>query len=147
MKTPREILLERHRKMEPKLDALRREVLADSLQAHEARGEPRESRWRLSPAFVVEKLWRELVWPCRRIWAGLATAWVVILALNLMSGTGDGRQMAAKAESRPGPEVMAVLREQRQMLAQLLEPSALPASSRPKIPGPRGDLRVESSIV
>ena len=42
MKTPRELLLERHRQMETKLDAVRQQVLAEHLQKA---GTPNASWW------------------------------------------------------------------------------------------------------
>lgn len=72
MKTPREILLQRHQAADAKLNQIRREVIAQLEKPPVARAE-----W--LPLCALLKLWRELIWPARRIWAGLATTWVFIL--------------------------------------------------------------------
>ncbi len=85
MKTPREILLKLHRSTEPKLDRLWDESLAPELQR--GRAHTREASTGRQNLLLAAgwKLWRELVLPSRRIWAGLACAWVVIAVLNLAS--------------------------------------------------------------
>src|SRR5438128_12600352 len=45
--------------------------------------------------------WRELLWPCPQAWAGLAAAWVLILALN--AATRDPVQVAKTAKATPAP--------------------------------------------
>jgi hypothetical protein len=141
MKTPREILLARSRDAEPKLDAIRKNVLANC--AGEAEKNP-EHQSILSLSFVLMKLWQELIWPCRRIWLGMAAAWVVILTLNF--ATGEATPMATSLASRPTPEVIALLQEQRRMMVQLLEPLPSMEASRPKIPGPRSEQRETVAI-
>src|SRR6266850_14918 len=84
-RTPREILFERHRDAEGRLDAIRERVLVQELAATGA-GAMHGSR---DVAQILVRLpvriWTELFWPCRRIWAGLAAAWLVIMAVNLQS--------------------------------------------------------------
>jgi hypothetical protein len=91
-------------------------------------------------------LWRELIRPSRRIWAGLACAWVVIVALNLASFEPAPR-VASKAEPRSRDEMQALI-EQRRMLAQMIGPVPAPESTRTLIPpSPRSDRLVEVSTV
>ena len=82
MKTPREILLKRHQSANAKLDQLRREVLSTTL-SHPIRDFRRDGREEKPLAvralFVV---WRELIWPCRRAWAGMAALWLVLWGIN-----------------------------------------------------------------
>jgi len=33
---------------------------------------------------------RDMIWPCRRIWAGMAAIWLVVLSLNAWPGTKQG---------------------------------------------------------
>src|SRR5438034_2878338 len=62
--------------------------------------------------------WREFLWPSPRAWVGLAAAWAVILLLNLSLP-----EPAPKAEvPEPSGQVLKVLKEQRRMLAELIEP-------------------------
>ena len=132
MKTPREILLGRHRSVEPKLERMWAENLSLEL-----RSEGASTRENVFLA-VGWKLWRELIWPSRRIWAGLACAWVVIVALNLTSFEPAPR-VASKAEPRSRDEMQALI-EQRRMLAQMLDPLSEPSSKRKSnLPGPRSD--------
>ena len=42
----------------------------------------REWTFTVTLANVVRLSFRELIWPCRRIWMGLAAVWVIILAVN-----------------------------------------------------------------
>jgi hypothetical protein len=144
MKTPREILLKRHRSVEPRLDRMWADSLAPKL------------RLELSSATAVEpvhqkllfavgwKLWRELIWPNRRIWAGLACAWVLIIVLNVASYE-PSPQVADKAKPRSREEMRALI-EQRQLLAQMIGPVPEPASRRKSHPsGPRSERADEIS--
>jgi hypothetical protein len=124
MKTPREILMERHSAAESKLDAIRKEVVASEFEGNERR------------TGLVETLWQELILPCRRIWVGLAATWAIILVVNLLNGPST--ETIASKQALPGPEVVAALREQRQLFTQLLEPLPPSPATRPNPPGPRG---------
>jgi len=145
MKTPREILFERHQSAEPRLDAIRRQVLAEHLKTDAADGN-RQRQPSFSLPFVLAKLWQELVWPCRRFWIGVAAVWVVILALALIT-TAEAPKVAAYKPPAPNPEVLMALREQRNLLDQLLEPVAPPPVSSSPPPGPRSERRIELIIV
>jgi hypothetical protein len=124
MKTPREILLGRHKAAEPKLDAIREEVVSSEIV-----GKERGKRF-------TETLWQELILPCRRIWVGLAATWAIILVVNLLNGPST--ETIASKQALPGPEVVAALREQRQLFTQMLEPLPPSPATRPNPPGPRG---------
>ncbi|HUZ06043.1 MAG TPA: hypothetical protein VMV89_01000 [Candidatus Paceibacterota bacterium] len=133
MKTPRDILMERHQTAAPKLDALRREVVAELNN----KGTKEQS---LLAAFVASllrcpnKLWLELVWPCRRIWAGLAAIWVFIFAVNL-SQRDPSEMMAQKTP--PSPEMILTFRQQEILLAELAGQNEPQAAERPKTYSPR----------
>jgi hypothetical protein len=128
MKTPREILLERHQVAQPKLDRLRQQVLSSALEARAA-----------SPhlhvlARAALKMWRELIWPSRRTWAGLTAAWVVLAAINLEMG--DTVRMSAGERLLPASDLAQAFAEQKRVLAELLQPAiALPP--KPPRPSPR----------
>ena len=131
MKTPRELILERHQAAEAKLKALRAEDLAAC-----ARGaaEPSPAR---PPAPAPAGFWREAFWPWRRTWTAMAVIWVVILALTLASG--EPPRVASARAPRPDPETLAILDEQKQLLAQLLGAGAPPPASRLRAPSPRSE--------
>lgn len=135
MKPPGDILLKRHEPVEPKLDRMWNETLAPNLSRHEN-----------LLLVVCWKLWRELIWPSRRIWAGLACAWAVIVILNIASSEPATR-VTGKAEPM-SPEKMQALIEQRRMLAQMIEPSPEPIDKRKSNPsGPRSDLAAKTFAV
>jgi len=62
--------------------------------------------------------WRELLWPSPQAWAGLAAVWIVILAASFATRepvpVTEARQVAPLS-----PEMRQMLREQRQMFAEL----------------------------
>jgi len=140
MKTPREILLKQHQAVDPKLDRMWTETIAPELLSWRAtlrrgRRNVTDARERISMANV---LWRELIWPCRRVWAGVACAWLLIIGLNMASFERTSR-VASKTEPRSGEDIRAFI-EQRRLLAQLTGWLPEPANTRkPNPPGPRSD--------
>jgi hypothetical protein len=159
MKTLREILLKRHQPVEPKLDRMWDESLAPSVAAvcdrRESEQRRREvgtpfdltqGRRRAPLQFVAWKLWRELILPSRRIWAGLACVWVVIAVLNLASSE-PVTEVAHNAKP-PSREELRALIEQRQMLAQLIGPLTEPTEThKSNPPGPRSERVGERAAV
>lgn len=144
MKTPREILLKRHRSVEPKLDRLWDESLALELPSGSVRAREASTNW--SNLFLAAggKLWRELVLPSRRIWVGLACAWVVIAVLNLASSE-PATEVVSRAKPRSGEEIRALI-EQRRMLAQLIGPQAEPAHAQKRVvPSPHSERAARTS--
>lgn len=141
MKTPREILLNRHRPAETKLDAVRKSALDAAFPSAARNVETRAP----FPRRLVWVLWRELIFPCRRVWAGLAAAWVVLLVLNLPH---DGRNSQVLAQiTPPNREVQALLREQREMLTQFVEPSVPSPAVPSKTTVPRSEIPQTITLV
>jgi hypothetical protein len=125
MKTPRDILLERHQATVPKLDTIRHDVLNAEFKVGQA------SRLSLISLFfqmetgwkpVLRLLWLELVWPCRRTWATLAAVWVALLIFNVSQR--DKVELAARKLPPPSPEAVMAGRQQERLLAELIGPSA-----------------------
>ena len=171
MKTPRDLILEKHRHADTKLASIRPEDLAAaarpsvtlspiggegqgegaaclSFDAAVSNGKPMQGL-QARPFFlwlIAQNFWHESILPWRRVWAGLATVWLGIFVLNVASH-GAPQTTVAKAPAADSRVVLAAWRERRQVLAQLLGP-ALPAAEtiRP-IPGPRSSLRVELMVV
>jgi hypothetical protein len=132
MKSPREILLKQHRSVEPKLDRIWARTLSPELRSE---GTPTRENVFVAAGWT---LWRELIWPSRRIWAGLACAWVAILVLNVAFSEPTTR-VANKSEPRSREEMQSLI-EQRRMLAQMLDPLSEPSRKRrSNPPGPRSD--------
>lgn len=64
--TPRDLLLARHSDTVSQLDALRRSTLADATP------------------IPASQLLHALFYPQRRLWIGLAAAWILIFAINFL---------------------------------------------------------------
>jgi len=139
MKTPREILLQQHRAAEPRLDEIRRAAVAQMAK-------PPVTHTERLPLRALLTLWRELIWPCRQTWAGLAAVWVVLLTLQLMSR--DASAVVARKSPPPSPEVLMVLRQQKLLLAELVDRPESRAADRPKVVPlrPRSERREEMWI-
>jgi hypothetical protein len=135
MKTPRDILFARHQNTAPKLDAIRREVLSAEFQNENQ-----------IPFFVnlPLALWRELVWPCRRIWSGLAAVWVLIFVFNFSQR--DKSEMMAGKTPLPSPDMILVFRQQERLLAELIGPNEMRIAEPPKtfLPRPSSERRFET---
>jgi hypothetical protein len=119
MKTPREILLNRHQAAQTELDRIRQTVVAEMPQPApnaEKRSSPRELPLLLAAAL---KLWRELILPCRRTWAGLAAVWLVIVGFHI--GGADSSGAAARTPVVPGQELRIALAQRRAWLAELAQ--------------------------
>jgi hypothetical protein len=137
MKTPREVLLERHQAAAPKLDAIRREVVA-GLNHEDTKTQNWAFHFVSSCLGCFSKLWQELVFPSRRIWAGLATAWLLILAVNF-SLRDPAQTTSLKSSS---PEIFMSFRQQERLLAELTGPDDWRIAEPPKkfSPKPRTEI-------
>lgn len=140
MKTPREILLQHHQAAAPKLDEIRRTVVSTLKER------PRACEQNLAVALAF-KLWRELVWPCRRTWAGLAVTWLILVVFNLTHA--EHSQVVAGKSSMPPTEIRLAFQEQQRLLAELVgpRPATPPAEPRRRNPQPRSERRVELLMV
>jgi hypothetical protein len=111
MKTPKEILLETHQVMTPRLDKLREDVLAVELgQANS----PISPKRRNIFAAIPLKLWNELIWPSRRAWAGLAAVWVALAVVHFSQNDRGG-----SIQTTPDPQILEAWNEQQAILEQL----------------------------
>ena len=135
MKTPRELLLTRHQSVTPKLDRLRGRVV----EAEELSQVPR-SAGRARFAEACSEFFRIP----RIAWAGLAAAWVVIIALSVASSeTPSAKNSYAKAAPQRSPEMLQALREQRQLFAELVGSAPAPdAEAQRFVPRPRSEKQV-----
>jgi len=124
MKTPREILLARHRAADAKLDAIRRSALA-------AAGEPHLSTHHAATV-ILRALWRELVFPCRHVWTGLAAVWVLLLIINVAQ-----RDTVSSVTGKPvRAEVTLVSWQvQQRWMSELLAERAAPVDAGRPRPG------------
>ncbi len=155
MKTPRQILLQRHREAETELDAVRHKALAaisgpagtthppTAGVPEDAQIWSRRSIWgldrlRAAVRVMFAKTWQELIWPSRRAWTGIAALWVLLLAVNLMLKAASPGVPAAR--SIHSPDLVRAYEEQRRVLAELLAPvNPPPAASARPLPHPRSE--------
>jgi hypothetical protein len=74
-----------------------------------------------------KNVWRELIWPCRRTWAGLATVWVALAVFNAVHAE-RGQTVIAKS-SQPAAAMRLAFMEQQRLLTEIIGPAApaLPA--------------------
>jgi hypothetical protein len=134
MKTPREILLARHQAATPKLDALRHksveQAFSDVLSPSPPSGERVGVRGRM-----LQLIWQELFLPSRRIWAGLAAAWLLILAANVCLRDHSQTIVAVAVSPR---EMISSLHQQQQLLTELIGPNEpyLAEPQKPFVPRP-----------
>ncbi|MGH7977237.1 MAG: hypothetical protein ACREC8_11320 [Limisphaerales bacterium] len=133
MKTPREILLERHQTAAPKLDTIRCEIVGE-LNNRETKKQSFLSGFVVLFLCCSKTFWRELILPSRRIWASLAAIWVFIFILNFSQR--DKMDLMAK-KSSPSPEMILTFGQQQRLLAELIGPDELRATEPPKIFSPR----------
>jgi hypothetical protein len=138
MKTPREILVKRHQSVEPKLDRMWTGNLSPKLRS---KGIPAHENVFVAIGWT---LWRELILPSRRVWAGLACAWALIAILNLASSKPETK-VVARSKPRSSEELRALIDQQR-MFAQLIGPPAEPTYTQKRTsPGPRSERAAQTS--
>jgi anti-sigma factor RsiW len=92
-----------------------------------------------SPRAVLLECWRQLIWPSRRIWSGLAAVWLLILIANLDFHASTPRMMATTSP-RSADFIMA-FREQQQVMAELTDHADVKAIEPPTqfVPRPRSE--------
>jgi hypothetical protein len=148
MKTLREVLLEKHRRAEPKLDTIREQVnagLAAGTKDTPGRSKLTGRGWR-PEASAFQIGWRQLLWSLRWHLAGLSAVWLVVVALNI-DHTPD-RTLGATGRGGPSPrQLLAALRENQRQLRELIAvPASEPAQEPQKLtPSPQSQIRASST--
>jgi hypothetical protein len=144
MKTPRKILLARHRAAESKLDRMRHDLVAQMSRREATADEPLSARNLPLLAAAALKLWRELILPSRRVWAGLAALWLLLLGVNI--GNADKSVTTVDGPREPAQGLRAALERRYQLLEEF---AVLPSAkvTVPPIPNPRprSDRRPETA--
>jgi hypothetical protein len=74
-------------------------------------------------------------WPHPAAWGGLAAIWIFIFAVHF--SIRDQTPILAEKVSPPSPEVIAELRQQQRLFAELIGPNDSDAADRPKTFAPR----------
>ena len=83
-------------------------------------------------------VWNSLFWPHPQAWAGLAVIWVIIALLHFSQR--DESPVRVEKSAPPSPEMLADLRQQQQMLVELLGLNGAGEADRPKKAGPHTQL-------
>lgn len=133
MKTPREILLERHQAAEDRLDAVRQRALADLAQS------PAPERNLLG----VAASWRDFVLSLRWHLAGMSAIWLAVVLLNIDHSPGPAADIAKDKIPSPRQLLMA-LRENRRQLLEVIDPPVIEPAS---IPPRRSEVQSPAVIV
>jgi hypothetical protein len=135
MKTPRDILFARHQAAAPKLDLIRQTTVAAVCDRRASANDVHEQRSQTAATTILRTLWRELIFPCRRIWTGLVAVWILIFIVNVSQRDGSRTGIA---KSSPPMEVMMTFRDQQKLLDELLADRLLPVNvERPRIFSPK----------
>jgi hypothetical protein len=87
---------------------------------------------------------RRIFWPHPAAWAGLAAAWVLIFVLNF--SPRDAAPVVAETFAPPSPEVLAQLRQQQKILAELTGARERGGAELPKTfaPQPRSTRKISA---
>jgi hypothetical protein len=139
MKTPRQMLFDRHSPADRELERIQTRVLACGL--------PIPDQTALAQAggsfghqamLCCRKFWFEVVLPARHVWAGFAAVWLLMAAVNLT----EADHTSARMRSKPVPaSVIIAWQEEQKLMAELLNPPSRQAADRPEpdAPQPRSD--------
>ncbi len=114
MKTPRDLLLARQQDAEPKLDAIRHQVLASLAKSRANASGPDED------SAGIGRFFRACLLAFRWHLAGLSAAWLVIALLSLDHSSAPVATTTKEDASSPR-HLLTALRENRRQLLELLE--------------------------
>ena len=119
MKSPREVLLQRHQSVTPRLDTIRRNVVVDLTT------EPDRS--------IAARFLSEFLLPLRWHLAGMSALWLLAALLSIDSASTPAQ--TAKANS--SPQVLAAsLSENRRQLAEMINSPTDDAATSAPVPQP-----------
>jgi len=81
----------------------------------------------------------DLFWPHPKAWAGLAAIWILIFAINF--SIRDRTPAVAEKYAPPSPEVLAELKQQQRLFAELIGANDWREADRQKLfsPKPRSE--------
>lgn len=122
MKTPREVLLERHRSIEPRLDAMRRTVLANAVKP------------RISIASRLISEFSALRWHL----AGMTAVWFVAALLHVEQSSTSPAPVIADASAHE-KFVLALLENRRQLVEMTAAGSDVAQPAQPSAPRRRSE--------
>ena len=144
MKTPREVLFGKHQGIESKLDKVRTEALAESF---DGKAKTNSNLAELAPNSIASSWFVELLQSLRPHFVGLAGAWLIILGIYF--ATRETSSPILVEAPAPSPEVIATLKEQKQLFTQLIGSSENNQPAGPVLHErrPRSEVRQSIRIV
>jgi len=113
MKTPREVLFQRHRSIERKLDDVREHVITTVVEERSTTGQDFQGSGRFSPL-------RDFLFSLRWHLAAMTAAWIVVAVLNIDRPSSPSTTQQAAAPPR---QLLTELRENRRQILELVESS------------------------
>lgn len=123
----------RRQPMKPIPAGWRAEILAAARDAQTIRHSPFVIRHsRLAALNQQLATW---LWPHPKAWAGLAAVWVCIFILNF--SMREAGPAVAEKSAPPSPEMVAELRRQQKMLAELIGSTELRVADRQPVLAPK----------
>jgi anti-sigma factor RsiW len=120
---------------------------AEQRWASAIRASGKSAQRRLSSKLSLVEWWRQLIWPCRHAWAGMAALWLLLWGVNSGWSKSEPRRMARGVAATPA--VMQALFEQKQLLTELIAPVSGPSlkTRSEEHPKPRSELRPNWKII
>lgn len=137
MKTPRELLFQRHRSADSKLDAVRGKLVTDLGRRGSNRAVNSGAGVEPGPPARdwLSVAWRELFWNSRRVWAGFAVVWAALLVCNFALADRSTSPGAAVIARLPAAEMARLWEAQTRLRTELLG-EVEPAAGNPTQPTP-----------
>lgn len=118
----------------------RREILRESRAAALSTNRP-VTAWSVWVG-AFNSIASRLLWPHPKAWAGLSAVWLLILGLHLAERE-PGQREWARAVARPSPQMLDMLRQQEQLLAELVGTTEPTGHRPPVLPQPRSERHQE----
>jgi len=123
MKTPREVLFERHRSATTRLDAIRREVVAELATVPEREAKPT----------ITARFLREIFLPLRWHLGAMSALWILAVLLSI---EGDTQAPATAQNVSPPSQVFAAVFENRRQLAEMINSPTDEVGTSTSVPQP-----------
>ncbi|HEY0455684.1 MAG TPA: hypothetical protein VGE41_04875 [Verrucomicrobiae bacterium] len=137
MKTPRDLLIERHRAAEEKLAERRQQFVAGLARTQRSDAlKPESTRSVASAREERSSAWREWFWSFRWHLTGLSAAWMIVFFLN-MEHSSSRSPLITKRDLPTPQQFLVALQEHRRLLMEMLDLNSEPNVTPPSLPPAR----------